>query len=201
VSTWKLFDGDVAAVSTADFHADRERARHLEQPRHAARLHHAASLVDAAVGLATAKGLPGTVSDLGCGDGGLLQLLAGRHHDAWGYDFCPANTAGWDERGVKAEFLDVFGADQAKAKLGTVTVVTEVLEHLTDPAAALRWIASWSRFLVASSPWDETPEHHDECHAWAFDFDGYKQLIGQGGFRILRHYEVGRFQLVLGMRL
>lgn len=201
MTAWKLFEGEVAGVSTAKFHADRERARHLEEPGHRARLTHAAMLVDVAVNLARIKGFPATVSDLGCGDGGLLSLLAGRNLEAWGYDFCPANVEGWTERAVSAEFLDVFGADQAKAKLGTVTVVTEVLEHLTNPAVALRWIASWSRFVVASSPWDETPERHDECHAWAFDGDGYAELLGTGGFRLLRHYEVGRFQLALGMRL
>lgn len=201
VSAWKLFDGEVAEVSTAEFHAGRERARHLEEPGHKARLTHAALLVDVAVRMAAMKGLPPTVSDLGCGDGGLLSLLAGRGFTAWGYDFCPANVAGWDERRVTAEFLDVFGADQAKARLGSVTAVTEVLEHLTNPAGALRWIASWSRFVVASSPWDETPEQHDECHAWAFDRDGYADLLTTGGFRILRHYDVGRFQLILGMRM
>jgi cysteinyl-tRNA synthetase len=76
-----------------------------------------------------------------------------------------------------------------------------VLEHLTDPHDAVRWIADDSRFIVASSPWDEGPWWHDECHAWAWDREGYRALIEQGGYRILNHENVGRFQIVLGVQL
>lgn len=194
---WKLFDGDVADVSTFEFHEHRERAPHLEQPIHRGRLLAAAGFVS----VATALGAD-TVSDLGCGDGGLLQLLKAdsRLVKAWGYDFAPANAAGWRERGVDAEPLDVFGADRDRVVFGAVTCVTEVLEHLTDPHGAVRWIGGHSRFIVASSPWDETPQRCDPCHAWAFDRDGYRQLIEQGGYRVIQHRDVDRFQVVLGMR-
>lgn len=194
---WKLFDGDVAEVSTFAFHENRERAAHLEQPIHRGRLHSAAALVSVAATLGAA-----TVSDLGCGDGGLLSLLVDnpRIVEAWGYDFAPANAEGWGERGVTADLLDVFGDDADKVKFGVVTVVTEVLEHLTDPHAAVRWIGGHSRFIVASSPWDETPERCDPCHAWAFDRDGYRQLLEHGGYRVLQHRDVDRFQLILGIK-
>lgn len=192
MTAWKLFEGDAAHVSTADFHADRERARHLDDPFHRPRLEAAASLVRHAALMAAEP----SVSDLGCGDGGLLSLIQDEM-PAWGYDFCPANTAGWPERGVKAEQLDVFGADRDRVRFGSITVVTEVLEHLTDPAGALRWIREHSRFLVASSPWAETDLQHDECHAWAFDRAGYRDLITAARFRVLRHAEVGGFQVVL----
>lgn len=194
MTQWKLFEGDVADVSTFEFHEHRERAPHLEQAGHRDRLVHAAGLILVAIRLGAAS-----VSDLGCGDGGLLSLLP-KELPAWGYDFGPANAAGWVERGVTAEPLDVFGKDADRVRFGDVTCVTEVLEHLTDPHAAVRWIAAHSRFIVASSPWDERPWAHDECHAWAFDQDGYRQLITDGGYRILQHNTVGRFQVVLGMR-
>jgi 2-polyprenyl-3-methyl-5-hydroxy-6-metoxy-1,4-benzoquinol methylase len=190
----KLFSGNVAEVSTFAFHEHRERAAHLEQPAHRPRLLHAASLVSVAAGLG-AK----TVSDLGCGDGGLLSLLKDTDVDAWGYDFAPANAAGWVERDVQAWALDVFGADRGEVEFGDVTVVTEVLEHVTSPHDEVKWIAEHSRFIVASSPWNEGPDGHDECHAWCFDVEGYRALIEGGGFRILRHDRVGQFQLVLGM--
>lgn len=190
---WKLFDGPTAHVSTAAFHAGRERAPHLEQPGHRERLVKAAELVRAAVSLGARS-----VSDLGCGDGGLLSLL---DTEAWGYDFAPANVAGWAERGVTAELVDVFNGERDNVRLGDVAVVTEVLEHLTDPHEAVRWIATGSRWIVASSPWDEWPGHSDECHAWAFDRDGYRQLVEQGGYRVLQHTDSSRFQLVLGMQV
>jgi hypothetical protein len=192
MTAWKLFDGDVAPVSTVEFHAGRDRADHLGDPFHRPRLLRAAQFVRIAASMC---GDP-TVSDLGCGDGGLLSLVQ-TDVEAWGYDFCPANAAGWAERGVKAEQLDVFGADRNQVRFGAITVVTEVLEHLTDPAGALEWIRERSRFLVASSPWAETELRHDECHAWAFDVAGYRELIVSAGFRVLRHAQVGGFQVVL----
>lgn len=194
MAEWRLFDGAVPYVSTAEFHADRARARHLEDPFHRPRLQVAAEFVADAV---QRLGGEATVSDLGCGDGGLLSLI----HDvaeAWGYDFCPANANGWPERGVKAESLDVFGADRYQVRFGQITVVTEVLEHLADPHGAVRWIGDHSEAIVASSPWNEGPHSHDECHAWAFDADGYRSLIEQGGFEVVRHAQVGQFQLILG---
>lgn len=193
MSEWKFFDGDTPEVSTFAFHEHRERAAHLEEPIHRPRLLRAAGYVTIAANLGARS-----VSDLGCGDGGLLSLL---QLDAWGYDFAPANAAGWAERGIKAEQLDVFGADKDRVRFGDVTVVTEVLEHIADPHTAVQWIGEHSRFIVASSPWDEGPWGHDECHAWAFDVPGYRALIELGGYRVLRHEQVGRFQLVLGMKL
>ncbi|MER5750606.1 methyltransferase domain-containing protein [Streptomyces sp. NPDC002088] len=205
MAEYRLFpEGETPRVSTAAFHAHRERAPHLEQAVHQPRLYKAAEYVRRAV-IQHIRDCPGSrncvphpVSDLGCGDGGLLSLLddPGRVY-AWGYDFQPSNRAGWDQRGVHAESLDVFGADQGDAILGLTTVTTEVLEHLADPHAAVRWIGTHSRYLVASSPWNETLESHDECHAWAWDQPGYRALIEQGGFTILRHETVGQFQIIL----
>jgi hypothetical protein len=200
VTEWKLFDGDVPHVSTAEFHAGRERARHLEQPTHRPRLEAAAAFIASAATIHAGRtGEKATLSDLGCGDGGLLSLVQDRV-DAWGYDFAPANAEGWPERGVKAEALDVFGADRDRVRFGDITAVTEVLEHIADPHGAVRWIGEHSPWIVASSPWNETPERHDECHAWAFDHAGYRSLIEQGGYRVLRHETVLQFQVILGWR-
>lgn len=192
MTEWKLFDGDVPHVSTAAFHADRARAPHLEQPGHRRRLLAAAVMVRAA---AAELGAPCTFSDVGCGDGGLLSLVQGAFTDAWGYDFCPANTAGWAERGVTAEFLDVF-ADPGRARLGDVTAATEVLEHLADPHGVLVWIRAHSARLVCSSPHGEDNRSHAAEHAWAWDTQGYAAMITGAGWVIGQHELAGPFQVV-----
>lgn len=192
MTEWRLFDGDVPYVSTPEFHRDRERARHLAQPEHRDRLLAAARMIRKAAGPL------GTFSDLGCGDGGLLSLVQDAFHKAWGYDFTPANVQGCKERGVDAAYLDVFGRDRDNVLLGSVVALTEVLEHLADPHGVLKWIhgSTSAGTLVCSSPWNENADAHDECHAWAWDSDGYVTMIADAGWRVVEQEHVGRFQLV-----
>ena len=212
----KLFEGDVAEVSTFAFHEHRERAPHLEQSIHRGRLVRAAQLVTAAAArLRSERGwdsgsdsdIDVWVSDLGCGDGGLLQLLKAVPAIAvWGYDFAPANRAGWAERGVDGRDLDVFNdqgaAVSANAELGDIVVMTEVLEHLSRPHEVLRYLVQvtppgLARYVVASSPWTETAESHDGCHAWCWDMIGYRDMFVRAGFDVVQHDTVGMFQLVM----
>lgn len=197
MAEYRLFEGDVPFVSTAEFHADRERAPHLEQTFHQERMHRAAEFVRLVTDRAPLK--ERTVSDLGCGDGGLLSLLSGPGGiEAWGYDFCPANEAGWIERGVNGTALDVFGSDWDDVDIGAVVVMTEVLEHLADPHGVLRRIRErGARFLVCSSPWNERPGAHSAEHAWAWDLEGYAAMIEAAGWTITRHEQAGLFQVVL----
>src|ERR1044072_3998944 len=111
---YKLFEGDIPYVSTAEFHKDRERAPHVEQPEHRARLELALDCVRAA---AHWYGEP-TLSDLGAGDGGFLSMVAPYVGRAWGYDLCPANIAGAEERGVDVRFAD-FTVDRKSTRLNS----------------------------------------------------------------------------------
>lgn len=193
--------GTVPPVSTFEFHEHRERAPHLEQPVHRPRLDKALEFITGAM---ARDRYVGTLTDLGCGDGGLLALVDASPLDlfTWGYDFQPSNAAGWAERGVRAQALDVFGEDWPRVAVGRIVVCTEVLEHLAEPHQALRRISDdhSPEFIVASSPWTETPESHDACHAWAWDMDGYRALIDQAGYQVLQHETVGQFQVILGER-
>jgi trans-aconitate methyltransferase len=193
---WKLFRGDVPYVSTLEYHIDRERAPHLEQGAHQERLGVAAQLVqDAALRVAGAR-----VSDLGCGDGGLLSLVQNlpNVHSAWGYDFTPANVVGWEERHVRAELVN-FIADRELLRLGEIVVLTEVLEHLADPHDLLRWLRRTEpvRFVVASSPRNENDQVYDGSHAWAWDDAGYRKLFNDVEFTVIDHRSLGIFQVVL----
>lgn len=199
MSEWRLFEGETPHVSTYAYHEHRDRAPHLEQPPHRERLELATRYV-----LESFSSGCYTLSDLGCGDGGLLSLIKDIPDVvSWGYDFTPANAEGWAERGVTAYLRDVFGAGGPvddgleTAVLGDVVVVTEVLEHLADPHGVLRTLRRHARRLVCSSPWNESPAQHDPSHAWAWDRSGYADMIEKAGWTILHHEQAGLFQVVL----
>lgn len=205
----KLFEG-TSFVSSFAFHEHRERAPHLEQSNHRERLDIAHELVvDSANKLCNEGWKSVTVSDLGCGDGGLLQLLKNEWRvQSWGYDFQPSNAAGWAQRGVQAHALDVFNGDDNPvhnaATIGDVVVMTEVLEHLQNPHAVVKFLAARGKsalirpsFLVVSSPFTETAESHDECHAWAWDIPGYAKLLTDAGWKVLQQRSAGgMFQVI-----
>jgi hypothetical protein len=192
MSEWRLFEeGTIPECTTAAWYDGRETAPHLEQTAHRARLIRSAELVGQA---AFAQRLT-TLVDLGSGDGGLLSLLGPRIR-GWGYDLAPANVTAAKDRGVDVRHGDVL-TDQLE--WGQIAVATEMLEHLVDPHAFVRTIAEHSPVLVCSSPWQERPGHAYEFHTWAFDFDGYRALVEQGGFTVQRHEAVGPFQVMLAV--
>lgn len=197
MAEWKLFNGDAAHVSTFEFHEHRERAPHLEQGVHQGRLRLAADFVREAVDRVTTRiQAPATVIDLGCGDGGLLSLISRLPWvNTFGYDFQPSNEQGWRERNVHARALN-FVEQFSEVPSANVYVMTEVLEHLTDPHGFVKGIFERDAQLVASSPYTEHSGSHDECHAWAWDEEGYKQLMWQAGFKVVRHETTGMFQVI-----
>lgn len=191
MSEWRLFpEGTVPEYTTAEWYLTREHAPHLEQDEHRARLIRSSALVAQAAFSWRLK----TLVDLGAGDGGLLSLL-GPAVTAWGYDLAPANLDAAKVRGVDVRPGDVVAGP---VEWGEIAVATEMLEHLVDPHAFVRGIRS--KALVCSSPWQERPGHAYEFHAWAWDFDGYRALVEQGGYEVVRHEAVAAFQVILAVR-
>lgn len=197
----QLFEpGTIPEYSTPEWYAGRERAPHVDEALHRPRLELAAELVKmAARWMPPVRSWFATVSDLGAGDGGLLQLLSATDLQCWGYDLQQSNVDGAAERGVDVTLADVF-TDQIA--LGQVVVCTEMLEHLIDPHGFVRWL--WDRgtpqALVASSPFTETAEDHYGYHLWAWDCDGYKAMIESGGWKVTTVRTTGMFQVVLAVR-
>ncbi len=208
MTEYRFYPGvDIPPVSTFDFHKDRERAPHFEQPWHKSRFTTTIDAIHTAIQRVYCRktisyGGVGLV-DLGCGDGGLIQHLINHfpHIKPYGYDFQPSNAIGWDERGLTSRgcvhnlnFID----DWSSVLPAHIYVITEVLEHLADPHQMVQRIRERNAFIVASSPWNETPESHDACHAWGWDFTGYKHLLMSNDFDIMTHVKADQFQIILG---
>jgi SAM-dependent methyltransferase len=189
---WKLFDGDESEFATAKWYEDREVANHLDQGDHAERLQTAAEYVKFAVAMGAKS-----VVDLGCGDGGLLSLIKGIDIVSWGYDLMPTNVEyGRDVRGVDVRYTD-FNSDDIE--YGDIAIMTETLEHMIDPHKVVRELPS--KYLIASSPYNEDDINHYEFHLWAWDSQGYDDLLAQGGYRILNKRMVANWsQVVLAVR-
>lgn len=211
---WKLFAGDVPFVSTFDYHKDRDRAPHIDQSDHKPRMRMALEFVlqsrsDLA---AEADCEPDfRVVDLGCGDGGFVAAVhkAVLRSEVLGFDFTPDMKNGWMERGVygMCRSRNVFPVppdpsvinQEVIAAIATadVVVMTEVLEHLARPHEVLDLIGGLGRIdIVASSPWGETDRSHDPSHAWAWDQQGYVNMIENAGFDILDYARAGFSQVV-----
>lgn len=181
---------DTPEYVTPEWYADRDRAPHLEEWPHVWRLTEAARMVEKVY---CNEGKLAVV-DLGAGDGGLLSTL-NRQIRCWGYDLQPSNIEGAKERGVNVTLANILTDPIQWADLA---VATEMLEHLEDPHRFVRGISS--RWLVASSPVNETNDSHYAFHTFCWDRDGYRALLEQGGFTVLEHVDNGQFQVILGER-
>lgn len=191
---WRLFEeGTVPEWTTPEWYAGRETAPHLEQEGHKQRLELTGKMVNEAVDMGAKS-----VCDLGAGDGGLLTLV--RPGIArWGFDLQQTNVDAAETRGVTVSLLDVVGQPWTPADC---MVATEFLEHLVDPHGMVRRIAAERtvRFLVASSPYTETDESHYGYHTWAWDETGYRRLLEDHGWWVIRQETAWISQVLLAAK-
>lgn len=192
MAEYKLFEGDVAPFTDDEFYRDREAAHHLEQGGHTERLQLALEFALQARDTFSCE----TFSDLGCGDGGWLQIAREAGLTAWGYDMQPSNV----EYGLNVRKVDIrlTNFEVGTIRYGDCAVMTEVLEHVSDPHGILAELPS--PVLIASSPFHETADAHYEFHNWAWDEDGYAAMIKGAGYQVVRHENVWLNQVVLAVR-
>ena len=196
----RLFaEGTVPEWTTPEWYAGREAAPHLEQEGHCERLLLSADMASSVAGEPELS----AVVDLGAGDGGLLSMLKSRYHVAYGYDLQQSNVDAARERDVTVFLRDVVNDLAIDELVGVDTVIaTEMLEHLIDPHGFVRSLAfeDGPQYLVASSPYIETAESHYEFHTWAWDLVGYRELLENNGWRVLRQETVWISQVLLAER-
>jgi hypothetical protein len=189
----RLFDpADPPEWLDPEWWRDREHCDHLGSPTgaHVARLHAAERHARIAALAAGPDNDAAPVCDLGAGDGALLSLLPkSLREKSWGFDVITADVQYANEvRGVNVSAINVgmsFERKPGYLPLAPVVVLTEVLEHMADPHGFLALLHARPevRFVVASSPWGETPEQHEWNHAWAWDPDSYRAMFEAAGFR------------------
>ena len=189
---WKLFEGTNPEFAKKDWYKEIESAHHLEEGAHVNRLLKAREFINMAVELGGK-----TVVDLGCGDGGLLSLIKDESYKSWGYDLMPTNIDYANNvRLVDARYTD-FKKDST-IEYGDIAIMTEVLEHLENPHGTVKNLSS--KFLIASSPHNETDVSHYEFHLWAWDVDGYRNLMENNGYNVLETAIVEWSQVLLCVR-
>jgi hypothetical protein len=64
-----------------------------------------------------------------------------------------------------------------------MVVLTEILEHLEDPDLALRLARMRADVLVASSPIGDPEDGRNHEHLWAWDEDGYGEMLRSEGWQ------------------
>lgn len=135
------------------------------------------------------------VVDLGCNAGHLLELLG---TPCWGYDIATGPLTVAAQAGHVVRQTDITKDDLL---LAPIVTICEVLEHLEDPHGMVKRLACDPvQFVVASGPWEETPEDFYEQHCWAWDLEGFRLLFEDSGFVVTKQVTTGSYQALLAMR-
>lgn len=138
--------------------------------------------------VAVALGQPETVCDPACGDATVVmqahQLSPIKR--AFLSDISPDTVKNLVPDTLPFEAMTrVADLQVALGELGGVDaiVLTEILEHLEDPDAVLRLALTKARWLVASSPIVPDGNDHTNQHLWAFDMEGYREMLEGAGWK------------------
>ncbi|MEM2351978.1 MAG: class I SAM-dependent methyltransferase [Thermoproteota archaeon] len=128
------------------------------------------------------------ILEVGCGDGGVIQLLRPLNNEVFGVDISETAIARCQEKGIKAFLLDVSSEPLPfEDDFFDVVICLETLEHLTNPYYALmemRRVLKNKGKLICSvpNPWTG----HPYLYPGLFEFKYFRKFLLQCGFQITR---------------
>jgi SAM-dependent methyltransferase len=137
---------------------------------------------------------PGTIVEIGCGDGSLLVELATMAEAVDGFELS-ANAAGYARQRGVARRVEAFDGEHVPAADGEydVAVLSHVLEHVPDPSALLREAARVARSVVLEVPLESNlsarrgskREGSAEIgHLQALDRDAVRSIVAAAGLSV-----------------
>lgn len=140
------------------------------------------------------------VTDLGCGDGGLLEVITNTSLGIRlaGIDLSKANV---DYAKEHRPYLNIIHEDFTSIDKISSEVITccETLEHLDDPKKLLK--ALDCKFLITSVPMNENARRNSPYHIWAWNEQEFQKTLKDCGFKILHTVRVNvRTQIVLASK-
>lgn len=176
------------------FYKNREEADHIHQENgHRQRLLEVVEMVKKI----TKNRKQTRIVDLGCGNGGLLhELQELGYKNIKGYDLQPSNVEGSKKYNVPVEYLD-FVNNIENIENANIYILTEVLEHLVDPHKLLSDIKDKCKYVIASTPWNETDTSHYEYHLWAWTDGSLADVFRDAGYTVESHYVSGISQFIM----
>lgn len=205
MTEWRLFEkGTTPRCSTLEFFEEHPWISPRDQHGHAERIAMVERLTRSVVETHDVT----SISDLGCGDGSFLESIRDLPVTMWGYDAGTANVRVARDKGLDVRQGDILSG---ALEYGDLITVNEVVEHLEDPHGFITSLPG--SVVVLSSPSAETDEWHYYDHTWAWDMDGYAELLKGCGWDVVAHEECDggvnhhngvtrpqRFQGIVGVR-
>jgi len=189
MKVYKFFKDGEPKFHDAKFYRDRPVSDHIHEVAHRERLLRTCGEIEYLFRIDPALK---SLTDLGAGNGGLLNELKGVVPKAVGYDLSPLAVEDGKKRyGVDLRLLD-FVNEFEKVEVGDVICMNETLEHLVDPWAVLEKVQKTkAKWVVASVPAGENAERHYEFHLWAWEPPSFGHMFRSLGFEVLTHYVLG----------
>jgi SAM-dependent methyltransferase len=136
---------------------------------------------------------PGTIVEIGCGDGAVLAELAARGWVVDGYELAENAARAARARGV-ARKVETFDGEHVPAEPDAydVAVLSHVLEHVPDPLPLLKEAARVARHVLVEVPLEDNRSarrpakrklSEDAGHLHAFNRADVLRLIRDAGLR------------------